>query len=175
MISFLLILPVFFFFPLWISPPGLVIAVAFGNVSIFEHQHFCSRCTSGVIKETKEMKLPTDSQTKEQKNLLPEAGHSLWNQQSHFISPRAFYFTKNVWALNGLCMGVISDVKAVGCERLFVGLQKYVCTSGSMEDQGAKIPKFCACTYLVRLWFVYMIPIFWEENAGPLLSFALNK
>ena len=164
MISFLLILPVFFFFPLWISPPGLVMVVAFGNVSIFGHQHLCSRCTSGVIKEMKEMKLLTDSQTKEQKNLLHEAGHSLWNQQSHFISPRTFYFTKNVWALNRLCMGVISDVKEVGCECLFVRLQKYVCTSGSMEDQGTKIQKFCACTYLVRLWFVYMIPIFWEEE-----------
>ena len=51
--------------------------VAFGNVSIFGHQHLCSRCMSGVIKEMKEMKLLTDSQTKEQKNLLHEAGHSL--------------------------------------------------------------------------------------------------
>ena len=48
-------------------------------------------------------------------------------------------------------MGVISNVKEVGCKRLFVCLQKYVCTSGSMEDQGTKIQKFCACTYLVRL------------------------
>ena len=59
-------------------------------------------------------------------------------------------------------MGVISNVKEVGCKCLFVCLQKYVYKSGSMEDHGAGILKFCA--YLVRLWFVYMIPIFGEEK-----------